>query len=127
MTFPRYVSDIGAFSAKPAFLIGSTIVAVSFVLTTYSLHYSRYAPKMYHCADRDSPMTKTVSWVAVLTSVIAGVCLVTLTILDTYRFPQAHIVVMSWCFLALDVTSYALTYVWLHEMGHESPYKTLKK
>ena len=127
LTRPRYISDIGAFSARPIFLIGSTIVAISFVLTIYSIHYSRYAPKMYHFGHQDSSVTKTASWAAVLSSIVAGVSLVTLTVLDTYRFPLAHIVVMTWCFLSLDITSYCLTYVWWDEMSHETPFKTLQK
>jgi len=79
----RFISDIAAFEMKIPFLIGGIVTALFFILTIASVHYARCSSRTHRI--KDSWPTKIVSLVAEISGAVAGVCLVLLSIMDSYR------------------------------------------
>lgn len=82
-----YISDIGADILKPLFIVGCSITAVGFMLTLiverWLRHRGRLPPDM-------RKREKLFSILAILSSVVAGVGLILLSIFDTKRHTTAH-------------------------------------
>ena len=110
---PRYVSDIGAYDAKPIFQYGSMLFAFSLVITVHLLNYARYAPEIYDASEHESLNSKLESQLAIISSVVAGFCLICLSgPFDAFHFPRVHLVFLGFCIIALDCTSGFLMLAW---------------
>ncbi|KAG9245454.1 Frag1/DRAM/Sfk1 [Calycina marina] len=121
----RFVSDIGAFELKPVFLICAIMTGLGFIGTTCSVHYARYSSRMYGL--KGSRIAKAVSCLAIIASIVAGVNLIMLSIMDTYRFQEAHRNFLGASFLGLGCSAACTTWVYLDQTRKRSPYRRLRE
>ncbi|KAF9790911.1 Frag1/DRAM/Sfk1 [Thelephora terrestris] len=82
-----YISDIGADILKPLFITGCCITGVGFVLTLVVERWLRHRGRLPPDMRRRE---KVFSILAILSSVVAAVALILLSIFDTDRHPTAH-------------------------------------
>ena len=94
--YVAFISDIAAFDMKPLFLIGACITAVAFIGTVCAVHFARYDDRMY--GINDFWYKKWSSVLAMVSGVVAGLGLILLAIMDTFRFHEEHHVLLLVCF-----------------------------
>ena len=75
---------------------------------------------------KDVFWTKIASALSVVSGCTAGFCLILVSILDTYRYNDAHSVLLMLLFLGLALTAILTTFVYFDQMRKRSPYKRLR-
>lgn len=58
---PSFISEIASFELKPFFLVGSSITAICFVITTAAVHVMRYEPSFAFTNTPTCPYDSTAS------------------------------------------------------------------
>jgi hypothetical protein len=109
---------------KPLFLVGGSLTATCFMVTVYGVHFSRYDRRMYGIDD--AQWKKTLSLLAVLSGVVAGLGLILLAIMDTFRFHEEHAILLLVCFLGLATSALLTTVVYWDQMWKPSPFRRLR-
>ncbi|KAF2108316.1 Frag1/DRAM/Sfk1 [Lophiotrema nucula] len=122
--YVAFISDIAAFQLKPFFLTGSVITAFAFIGTLISVHFARYDHRMYGIDD--VKWKKTLSAVAMIAGVIAGLGLLLLAIMDTYRFHEEHAVLLLVCFVGLASSMVLTSVVYFDQVWRASPFRRLR-
>lgn len=74
----------------------------------------------------DVKWKKTLSFVSALSGIVAGVGLILLTILDTFRFHEEHAVLLLVCFVGLVLSMVSTTVVYWDQCFWPSPYRGLR-
>lgn len=95
--YVAFVSDIAAFEFKPVFIAGCTTTAITFALTVWAVHCSRYSAHSYGLTD-DAKWKKTTSMLALFCGLWASVSFLLLAIFDTYRAHERHQYLLFSCF-----------------------------
>lgn len=121
-----FVSDIGAFQFKPVFILGCSITAIAFVGTVFCVHHVRYAPRFYGLHD-DARWRKVLSAVALVTGLVAGTCLLFLSIFDTLESHEKHKYLLVGTFGGLALSSFATEVVWWDETWKAMRFPGLRK
>lgn len=121
-----FISDIAAFQFKPVFIVGCTLTAVCFVGTVYAVHHVRYAPGFYGLVD-DAPWRKTMSGIAMVFGLVAGTCLLLLSVFDTFEEHEKHLWLLAGTFGGLAVSSLATEAVWWDETWKAARFPGLRK
>lgn len=121
-----FISDIAAFQFKPVFIIGCTLTAVCFVGTVYSVHHVRYSPSFYGLAD-DATWRKTLSGIAMFSGLVAGTCLLLLSIFDTFEEHEKHLWLLVGTFGGLAISSLTTEIVWWDETYKAARFPGLRK
>lgn len=121
-----FISDIAAFTFKPVFIIGCTITAVCFVGTVYSVHHVRYSSSFYGLVD-DALWRKTLSGVAMFSGLVAGSCLLLLSIFDTFEEHEKHLWLLVGTFGGLAISSITTEIVWWDETYKAARFPGLRK
>ncbi|KFH40811.1 hypothetical protein ACRE_084940 [Hapsidospora chrysogenum ATCC 11550] len=121
-----FVSDIAAFQFKPVFIIGCTLTAVGFVGTVYSVHHVRYSHSFYGLAD-DAAWRKTLSGIAMFSGLVAGTCLLLLSIFDTFEAHEKHRWLLVGTFGGLAISSFTTEIVWWDETYKAARFPGLRK
>ncbi|KAJ9267211.1 hypothetical protein DTO195F2_444 [Paecilomyces variotii] len=141
-----FISDIASFELKPLFLVGTSITAVCFIVSVAAVHVVRYEyfpPPIYppnnntnnppttnnrtHEEDDDDEeadlsgtnLTKSravISLVSLVSAIIAAMGLILLGVMDTFRYHQAHSVLLKICFAALALTAAGTVVVYAEEV-----------
>ncbi|CAI6335020.1 unnamed protein product [Periconia digitata] len=119
-----FISDLGAFELKPLFLIGGILTASCFMATMVVVQLARYDHRMY--GMKDAIWKQWVSVVAMASGVVAGLGLILLTILDTFRFHEEHAVLLLVTFLGLVSTMVLTTVVYWDQTWKPSPFRSLR-
>lgn len=120
----RFISDIAAFQLKPVFLVGGIVTALSFIFTVCAVHFSRYDRRMY--GIQDVPWKIWMSILAMISGVIAGLGLILLAILDTFRFHEEHAVLLLVCFVGLVGSMVLTSVVYFDQCWRPSPFRQLR-
>ena len=120
----RFVSDIGAWDLKPVFITGCLLTGLCFIPTVSAVHFARYSPRMY--AIQDSRLTKTISILSVISGVVAGIALSVLSILDTFRFHEEHLISLLTYFMGLGLCALCTGYVYWDQCWLASPFRNLR-
>ncbi|KAF1979617.1 hypothetical protein BU23DRAFT_496338 [Bimuria novae-zelandiae CBS 107.79] len=120
-----FISDIAAFQLKPLFLIGGVTTAAGFAATMVAVHVSRYDPRLYGL-EGDALWKKTASIMAMCSGIVAGLGLILLAILDTFRFHEEHAVLLLVCFLGLVSSMVLTTVVYWDQARTPSPFRRLR-
>ncbi|KAF2445450.1 hypothetical protein P171DRAFT_520236 [Karstenula rhodostoma CBS 690.94] len=120
-----FISDIAAFQLKPLFLVGSVTTAVGYTGTMLAVHSARYDRRMYSFFD-DAAWKKTASVAATCAGVVAGIGLVLLAVLDTFRFHAEHAVLLLVCFVGLAGSMVLTTVVWWEQAWKPTPFRGLR-
>ncbi|KAF2195162.1 hypothetical protein K469DRAFT_698722 [Zopfia rhizophila CBS 207.26] len=122
--YVAFISDIAAFQLKPLFLIGGTVTALAFICTVFSVHFSRYDHRMYGIDDMK--WKKGASVLAMLFGVVAGLALILLAVMDTFRFHEEHAVLLLVCFIGLVSSMVLTTVVYWDQVWRPSPFRRLR-
>lgn len=120
-----FISDIAAFQLKPLFLVGGVTTAAGFAATMVAVHMSRYDERMYGLVD-DALWKKGSSIIAMCSGVVAGLGLLLLAVLDTFRFHEEHAVLLLVCFIGLVVSMVLTTVVYLDQVWRPSMFRGLR-
>jgi hypothetical protein len=83
------------FTLKPLFLVSGIITATSFILTVCTVNFARYDHRMYGIDD--VRWKKGLSLFAMISGVVAGLGLILLAVMDTFRFHEEHAVLPLVC------------------------------
>jgi hypothetical protein len=75
---------------------------------------------------QNSICTKAVSVVAIGAGVLAGLSLVLLTILDTYRYHEPHAILITASFLSLGISATCTSFVYFDQTRKSSRYRMLR-
>lgn len=124
LTGCRFISDIAAFQLKPLFLVGGSTTALCFIATLVAVHFARYDRRMYGIDDR--PWKKGASLVAMGAGVVAGLGLILLAVMDTFRFHEEHAVLLLVCFVGLALSMVLTTVVYWDQAWRPSPFRRLR-
>ncbi|EXJ77367.1 hypothetical protein A1O3_09593 [Capronia epimyces CBS 606.96] len=123
---PSYISNIAAFELKPVFITGCTITAVAFALTVVAVHYARYSSHLYGLVY-DAQWKKRTSVLAVIAGLWASLSLLLLTVFDTYRAHDRHVILMLSCLAGLGLSSIATSAVWFDQAWRPPAREGLRK
>lgn len=121
-----FISNIAAFRFKPLFVIGCTITGICFIGTVYSVHHVRYSTGYYGLAD-DAIWRKTISAIAMFSGVVAGACLLMLSIFDTFQKREEHRYLLVGVFGGLALSSITTEIVWWDETWKAARFPGLRK
>ena len=121
-----FVSDIAAFEFKPVFIAGCTTTAISFALTVWAVHCSRYSAHSYGLTD-DAKWKKTTSMLALFCGLWASVSFLLLAIFDTYRAHERHQYLLFSCFGGLGLAMLLTALVWFDQTWEQSQWKGLRR
>lgn len=121
-----FISDIAAFQFKPIFIIGCTLTAVCFVGTVYSVHHVRYSASFYGLVD-DAAWRKTLSVIAMFSGLVAGSCLLLLSVFDTLEEHAKHRWLLVGTFGGLAISSFTTEIVWWDETYKAARFPGLRK
>jgi len=75
---------------------------------------------------QDAPYTRTVSALAIFASIVSGLALVLLSILDTYRYHEKHSVLLTVCFLGLGLSACCTSFVYFDQTRKGSQFRRLR-
>lgn len=106
-----FISDIAAFNFQPVFIVGCAITGVAFAGTVFAVHHVRYSPNFYGLTD-DAEWRQTTSFVALFMGFLASVCLVCLSIFDTFENNDEHRYLLMCTFAGLGLASILTAVVW---------------
>ncbi|KAL1616569.1 hypothetical protein SLS54_008304 [Diplodia seriata] len=109
---------------KPFFLIGASVTAFAFIGTVCSVHFARYDHRMYGIDDLWH--RKCLSVVAMISGVVAGVGLIMLAIMDTFRYHQEHHILLLICFSGLALSALTTTIVYFDQTVRPSKFRELR-
>lgn len=121
-----FISDIAAFAFKPIFIIGCALTAVCFFGTVYSVHHVRYSPSFYGLSD-DAIWRKVLSGIAMVSGFIAAVCLLLLSVFDTFEEHEKHRYLLVGTFGGLGISSFTTEVVWWDETYKAARFPGLRK
>lgn len=121
-----FISDIAAFQLKPLFLIGATTTSLTYTLTILSVHASRFDRRMYGSCIKDASLNLYTSYAAMASGVVAGVALILLAVLDTFRFHEEHRILLLVCFVGLVCSMVGTTVVYWDQCWWPSPFRRLR-
>lgn len=124
--FIPFISDIAAFAFKPVFVAGCATTSVCFVGTVWSVHHVRYSPAFYGLV-RDAAWRKLLSAVAMVTGLVAGACLLLLSVFDTFEEHEKHRYLLLGTFGGLALSSLATEVVWWDETWKAARFPGLRK
>lgn len=88
------------------------------------MHFARYDPRMYGIDDAAWKMRASV--LAMCSGVVAGLGLVLLAVLDTFRFHEEHAVLLLVCCGGLVVSMVGTTVVYWEQAWGASPFRGLR-
>lgn len=109
----RFISDIGAFELKPLFLFGASITSITFLGTIYCAQVFRiYGYTLHHSRARGNT-----SIISVFAGFSAGIALILLAGLDTFRFHTVHGFLLLAYFGGIGLCSILMAIVWGDQMG----------
>ncbi|KAG6356408.1 hypothetical protein INS49_015796 [Diaporthe citri] len=106
-----FISDIAAFNFQPVFIVGCAVTGVAFAGTVFAVHHVRYSPKFYGLTD-DAEWRQTTSFVALFMGLLASVCLVCLSIFDTFENNDEHRFILMCTFAGLGLAAILTAIVW---------------
>ncbi|KAI1179708.1 hypothetical protein F4777DRAFT_396506 [Nemania sp. FL0916] len=106
-----FISDIGAQTFQPVFIVGCTVTGICFFGTVFAVHHVRYSPKFYGLTD-DARWKQGVSLLALITGLAAAVSLVLLSVFDTYKAHTRHLYLLLGTFGGLFISALTTTIVW---------------
>ncbi|KAK7565507.1 hypothetical protein IWX92DRAFT_410100 [Phyllosticta citricarpa] len=109
---------------KPIFLVGACITAVAFIGTVCAVHFARYDHRMYGIDD--FWYKKWTSVLAMVSGVVAGLGLILLAIMDTFRYHEEHRVLLLACFSGLALSALSTTLVYFDQTKRPSPFRLLR-
>lgn len=109
-----FISDIAAHQFKPLFVLGCAITASAWIATVYCVHHVRYSPRFYGLVD-DTAWRKTLSAVALVTGLVAGACLLLLSVFDTLEEHMKHRWLLVGTFGGLTLSACTTQLVWWDE------------
>lgn len=121
-----FISDIAAFQFKPVFIVGCTITSICFVGTVFAVHHVRYAEAFYGLID-DLRWKKATSAVALVSGVVAGTCLLLLSIFDTLEEHEKHRYLLVCTFGGLGVSALTTEVVWWDQTWKPARFLGLRK
>ncbi|KAI6778688.1 uncharacterized protein J7T54_007629 [Emericellopsis cladophorae] len=121
-----FVSDIAAFAFKPIFIIGCTLTSIGFVGTVWSVHHVRYSVHFYGLTD-DKAWRKVLSGMAMVSGLVAGGCLLLLSVFDTFEEHEKHRWLLVGTFGGLALSSLATEAVWWDETYKAARFPGLRK
>ncbi|KAI1119603.1 hypothetical protein F5Y14DRAFT_9070 [Nemania sp. NC0429] len=106
-----FISDIGAATLQPVFIVGCAATGICFSGTAFAVHHVRYSPGFYGLAH-DARWRQCTSLVALVAGLAAAASLVLLSIFDTYNAHARHLYLLLGTFGGLSVSALATTVVW---------------
>ncbi|POS74267.1 Frag1/DRAM/Sfk1 family protein [Diaporthe helianthi] len=109
-----FISDIAAFNFQPVFIVGCAITGVTFAGTVFAVHHVRYSPRFYGLTD-DAEWRQNTSFVAFFMGMFASVCLVCLSIFDTFENNDEHRYILMCTFGGLGLAAILTAVVWWDE------------
>lgn len=121
-----FISDIAAFNFQPVFIVGCAVTGVSFAGTVFAVHHVRYSPGFYGLAD-DAPWRQVTSLLALFMGLFASVCLVFLSIFDTFENNDEHRYILMCTFAGLGLASVLTAVVWWDEACGMARFAGLRK
>lgn len=121
-----FISDIAAFNFQPVFIVGCAVTGVSFAGTVFAVHHVRYSPVFYGLAD-DAPWRQATSLLALFIGFFASVCLVCLSIFDTFENSDEHRYILMCTFAGLGLASILTAVVWWDEACGMARFAGLRK
>lgn len=121
-----FISDIGAFTFQPVFIIGCAITGVAFSGTVFAVHHVRYSDKFYGLTD-DAEWRQRTSFFALLSGLVAATCLTLLSIFDTFENPREHRFLLMGAFAALALSAVLTTAVWWDQIWGPVEFIGLRK
>lgn len=121
-----FISDIAAFQFKPVFVVGCTLTSLCFLGTVFCVHHVRYSASFYGLVD-DARWRKATSAVALITGLVAAVCLLLLSIFDTFEEHEKHRYLLVGTFGGLGLSALTTQAVWWDETYKVMRFPGLRK
>lgn len=106
------VSDIAAHELKPLFLVGATITSLTFLSTISNVHKFR----IYAYTENHSRIRGVASLFSVFAGFVAATSLILMAVLDTFRFHQAHKILLLAYSWGIGVCSFLVMIVWVDQV-----------
>ena len=122
-----FVSDIAAFTLQPVFIAGCAVTGVAFAGTVFAVHHVRYSHDFYGLSDDDAGWRQSVSFVALFMGMFASVCLVCLSIFDTFENNDQHRYILMCTFGGLGLAAILTAVVWWDEAWGPARFAGLRK
>lgn len=121
-----FISDIAAFSFQPVFIAGCAITGAAFAGTVFAVHHVRYSPEFYGQTD-DAEWRQTTSFVALFMGLLASMCLVCLSIFDTFENNDEHRYILMCTFGGLGLAAILTAVVWWDQARATARFAGLRK
>jgi hypothetical protein len=121
-----FISDIAAFTFQPVFIAGCAVTGVTFAGTVFAVHHVRYSPRFYGLTD-DAEWRQATSFVALFMGLFASVCLVCLSIFDTFENNDEHRYILMCTFGGLGLAAILTAIVWWDEAWGAAKFTGLRK
>lgn len=116
-----FISDIAAFTFQPVFIAGCAVTGVTFAGTVFAVHHVRYSPSFYGLTGGDAGWRQGTSFVALFMGLFAAVCLVCLSVFDTFENNDEHRYILMCTFGGLGVAAILTAVVWWDEAWGSIP------
>lgn len=100
--------------------------SLTYTLTILSVHASRFDRRMYGSCIKDASLNLYTSYAAMASGVVAGVALILLAVLDTFRFHEEHRILLLVCFVGLVCSMVGTTVVYWDQCWWPSPFRRLR-
>lgn len=96
----------------------------SFILIVCTVHFARYDHRMYGIDD--VRWKKGLSLFAMISGAVAGLGLILLAVIDTFRFHEEHAVLLLVRFIGLTPSAVATTIVYFDQAWNPSTFRRLR-
>ena len=123
--FP-FISDIGAFVLQPVFITGCALTGVAFAGTVFAVHHVRYSDRFYGLTD-DVGWKQVTSLLALFTGLVSAVCLLLLSVFDTFENNDEHRYLLMGTFWGLGMSGILTTAVWSDQIWGPTQFQGLRK
>lgn len=120
-----FISDVGGFTFQPVFVTGCAVTGLAYTGTVFAVHHVRYSDKFYGFTD-DAEWRQRTSFFALLAGLVAGACLVLLSIYDTFENHEEHRYFLMATFAALATSAVLTTVVWQDETWGPAKFADLR-
>ncbi|KAI4592325.1 hypothetical protein KJ359_011264 [Pestalotiopsis sp. 9143b] len=121
-----FISDIAAFTFKPVFVTGCSIVGVAFAGTVFAVHHVRYSPAFYGMVG-DAPWRQATSFAALGAGLVAALNLFFLSVYDTVDAHVRHRYLLMGTFAGLGLSAVLTTAVWWDQIWGPPRWAGLRK
>lgn len=121
-----FVSDIAAFTFQPVFIAGCAVTGFTFAGTVFAVHHVRYSHDFYGMTE-DAGWRQSVSFVALFMGMFASVCLVCLSVFDTFENNDQHRYILMCTFGGLGLAAILTAVVWWDEAWGPARFAGLRK